>query len=110
MSKVRFHLDEHITHTIATELRQRGVDVTVTTEAGLRTYSDDAQMAFIQQEKRVLVTCDHGFLTRHAEGETHYGIVYYPTGKRSIGEVVAFLFLMHEVVSAEEMTGHVEYL
>jgi hypothetical protein len=41
--KIRFHLDEHIPNAIAKGLRQRGIDVTTTVEAGLRTLSDDSQ-------------------------------------------------------------------
>ncbi|MBN1995089.1 MAG: DUF5615 family PIN-like protein, partial [Anaerolineae bacterium] len=77
-SKLRFHLDEHISHAIAQALRQRGVDVTTTAEAGLRTLSDEAQMEYARREQRVFVTSDAGFLSRSAQGQSHYGIVYYP--------------------------------
>jgi hypothetical protein len=109
-SKLRFHLDEHISHAVAKALRQRGVDVTTTVEAGLRTLSDKAQMAYIQQEHRVFVTSDAGFLARSAEGQPHYGIVYYPPHTRSIGQVVTYLMLMYEIFTPEEMMDQVEYL
>jgi len=89
-NKIRFHLDEHVGHAIANGLRQREIDVTTTVDVGLRTLSDDEQMAYIVREKRTLVTCDAGFLARSAEGQTHFGIVYYPSNRRSIGEVVNF--------------------
>jgi predicted nuclease of predicted toxin-antitoxin system len=108
--KIHFHLDEHISHAIAKGLRQRGVDVTTTVEAGLRTLNDEAQMDYIRREQRVLVTNDAGFLARSAEGQPHFGIVYYPSNTRSIGQVVTFLMLMYEILTPEEMVNRVEYL
>ncbi len=108
--KIRFHLDEHIALAIAKGLRQRGLDVTTTVSAGLRTQDDDNQMAYVRQTHRVLVTCDAGFLARSSAGEAHAGIAYYPPSTRSIGEVVTFLVLLAEVMAPEEMHGRVEYL
>ena len=108
--KIRFHLDEHISRAIATGLRQRGIDVTTTPEASLRTRSDDAQMEYLCQEERVLVTCDAGFLVRNAEGQTHFGIVFFPPGSRSIGEIISFLTFIYELMTPAEMTNRVENL
>jgi uncharacterized protein with PIN domain len=108
--KIRFHLDEHIGHAIAMGLRRRGIDVTTTVDAGLRTEDDDTQMAFIRQEQRIFVTCDAGFLARSSAGEEHFGIVYYPPNARSIGEVVNFLTLVYEVLTPEEMVNQIVYL
>ena len=55
-NRIKFHLDEQVKSVIARELRRRGIDVTTTVEVGLRTQSDEAQLAFICQEKRVLFT------------------------------------------------------
>ncbi len=109
-TKLRFHLDEHISHVIAQALQQRGVDVTTTVEAGLRTLSDEAQIEYIRREQRVFVTSDAGFLARSAEGQPHCGIVYYPPNTRSIGQVITYLMLMYEILTPEEMMGRVEYL
>ena len=108
--KLCFHLDEHIPHAIAKGLRQRSIDVTTTVEAGLRTLSDDSQMAFVRQEQRVLVTSDAGFLARNAAGEEHFGLVYFPPASRSIGDIITFLVLLHEILSPAEMVNRVEYL
>ncbi len=57
---IRYHTDEDVNHnpTIAFALRQRGVDVTTTSEAGLRGASDEAQLAYAKTEGRVLITHD----------------------------------------------------
>ncbi|MDJ0599145.1 MAG: hypothetical protein QNJ37_09945 [Crocosphaera sp.] len=38
--KIRFHLDEQVKKSIAEQLTSRGINVTTTTEVGLRTKSD----------------------------------------------------------------------
>jgi hypothetical protein len=43
--RIRFHLDERVDVAIARALRRHGVDVTTTVEAGLRTASDEEQLA-----------------------------------------------------------------
>jgi hypothetical protein len=108
--KICFHLDEHISHAIADALRQRGINVTTTVEAKLRTQSDDLQLAYACQQQKVLVTNDADFLARHAKGEEHFGIVYYPPNRRSIGEVVTYLSLIYETLTPTEMINRVEYL
>ncbi len=55
---IRFHLDEHVSHTIAHALRRRGVEVSTTTEAGLLGAEDEDQLAYTLLERRVLVTHD----------------------------------------------------
>ena len=54
--RIRFHLDEHVDPDIARALHRYGIDVTTTVESGLRTQRDEVQWAFINQERRVMVT------------------------------------------------------
>ncbi|MEH1947825.1 MAG: DUF5615 family PIN-like protein [Nostoc sp.] len=44
--KIRFHLDENVSNTIAEGLRRRGIDVTTTSETGLIAASDGEQLYF----------------------------------------------------------------
>jgi hypothetical protein len=67
-------------------------------------------MAFLRQEQRLFVTNDTGFLVRHVQGESHFGIAYYPPNSRSIGEVVTFLMLAYEILTPAEMVNQVIYL
>ena len=66
--EIRYHLDEHVDPAVAKGLRQRGVDVTTTVEAGLAGASDDGQLAFAAADGRVFVTRDRHFLVLHGEG------------------------------------------
>ena len=109
-NRIRFHLDEQVKSAIARELRRRGIDVTTTVEAGLRTQSDLAQLEFISQQKRILFTQNDDFLRMASLSNNHPGIVYCKQGSRSVGQIVESLVLIYEVYRPEEMLGRVEYL
>lgn len=97
--RIRFHLDEHVDPDIARALRRHGVDVTTTVEVGLRTASDDTQLAFAVGEQRVVVTHDAGFLRLAGFSRDHPGIAYCHKTSRSIGEIVQSRILIYEVFS-----------
>ena len=108
--EIRFHLDEQVDPEIAIQLGRRGIDVTTTVEVGLRTCSDESQLDFIRQQKRVIFTHDQDFLIIASRTSNHPGIVYCKQKTRSLGEIIEGLVLIYEFYSPEEMVGHVEYL
>jgi predicted nuclease of predicted toxin-antitoxin system len=108
--KIRFHLDEHVDANIASALRRYGIDVTTTVEAGLRTMDDNAQLEYARAERRVVVTHDPDFLDLARRSKDHAGIAYCKMKARSIGEIIRTLILIYEVLTPEEMAGHIEYL
>jgi hypothetical protein len=85
------------------------VDVLTVVEAGTRTAEDEAHLARARAEGRVIVTHDEDFLRLHATGAKHTGIVYAPQGT-PIGEMIRGLMLIYQILDAEEMVGHVEFL
>ena len=107
---MRFHLDEHVANAVAEALRRRGINVTTTVDANLLSAPDDEHIAFAKREGRVIVTQDTDFLRSAANDATHRGIVYYPQGKCSIGDVARHLALMHDAMDENEMPGRIEYL
>ena len=107
---IRFHLDQHIDHDIATGLGHRGIDVTTTTDAGLLNTEDQDHIEFALREQRVIFTNDQDFLRLHSQGIGHAGIAYCARGSRSLGDIIRFLSLMHDCMTAEEMQGQVEYI
>ncbi|MDX9956112.1 MAG: DUF5615 family PIN-like protein [Anaerolineae bacterium] len=109
VSRLRFHLDEHISPKVAEALRRHGVDVTTTIGADLRTASDTAQLDFCRREMRVLVTQDADFLRHSRTDNAHAGIVYC-NSQRTISEIVRGLILVYEILTVEDMQGRVEYL
>jgi predicted nuclease of predicted toxin-antitoxin system len=108
--RIRFHLDEQVDVAIAGALRRYGVDVTTTVEAGLRTASDEEQLAYARREQRVLVTHDADFLRLSATGSNHAGIAFSPRTGRSVGEIIRSLLLIHELLSPAEIENRVEFL
>lgn len=109
MGTTRFHLDENVDHDVARGLRLRGIDVTTAVDAGLRGAEDESHLAFALEQRRVVFTSDADFLRLADRGIDHHGIVYCPAKRRSIGEQVRFLCLLHDSTSAEEMRGRVEF-
>ena len=109
MTRIRFQFDEHIPHAVAQALRRRGIDVLTTVEAGLLGVTDEEQLARAHAEGRVLVTYDSDFLRLH-QAQPHAGIVYCQQGTRSIGQLVAGLVLIQEVLEPTELAGRVEFL
>jgi predicted nuclease of predicted toxin-antitoxin system len=110
MAMIRFHLDEHVDPAIAAGLRQRGIDVTTTTDAGLASAPDEDHLRFALAEGRVIFTNDRHFLVHHARGIPHAGIAYVHQNTRTIGETVRYLALMADCLDAAEMAGQVEFL
>lgn len=106
---IKFYTDEHVSKAVVNGLRQRGVDVLTVTEAGLLGATDAEQIARANREGRVLFTQDDDFLRIHADGVEHSGIVYAPQGI-SIGDIIRGLVLIYQILEADDMTGHVEYL
>jgi uncharacterized protein with PIN domain len=106
---VKFYTDEHVARAVVNGLRQRGVDVLTVVEAGMRTASDEEHLAKAQEEGRVLFTQDDDFLRFHAEGREHSGIVYAPQGTPT-GDIIRGLMMVYQVLDAEDMTGHIEFL
>ena len=107
---IKFHLDENANSAIGQGLKRRGIDVTTTLEAGLISASDEQQLSFAYSQQRVIFTQDRDFLELHYSGLNHSGIVYCIKGSRSTGEILRGLILIWEVLTPEEMRGHIEYL
>jgi hypothetical protein len=107
---IRFHLDEHVSPAIAVGLRQRGIDVTTSIEAGLLGAEDRAHLAYSLTTGRVIVTHDDDFLAQHANGVSHSGIAYCHQEKYKIGELLRALLLLHGGCDQDEMRGRVEFL
>jgi uncharacterized protein with PIN domain len=107
---IRFHLDENVHHAVARGLRLRGIDVTTATDAELIGNSDEDHLRFAVAEHAVLVTHDADLLHLHADGAEHAGIVFCAKDSRSIGDMLRFLCLLHDVVTPDEIRGQVEFM
>lgn len=105
-----FHLDEHVSNAVAAGLRQRGIDVTTTHEAGLRGADDAAHMEFALIHRRVLVTHDADFLRLDALGVSLFGMVYCSQQKHKVGDLVRLLVLLDELYADEDLQNTIQFL
>ncbi|MEE3715832.1 DUF5615 family PIN-like protein [Tumidithrix elongata RA019] len=108
--EIKFHLDENVSNAIASGLRARGIDVTTTPEQGLISASDEIQLEFARSMGRVIFTQDTDFLRMNQLTANHLGIVYCPQQTKSIGQIIQGLVLIWELLTTDEMVGHLEYL
>src|SRR5438045_2844653 len=107
---IRFHLDEHVPHSVADGLRRFGIDVTTTTDAGLLGADDATQIAFGTADQRVIFTEDDDFLVLASQGVSHAGLAYCHQNTRSVGQIVRALELIWEVYDPAEMEGRIEFI
>ena len=109
-NKIKFHLDENVSHAIANGLRTRGIDVTTSPEEGLIGTSDEQQLAYALEEKRVIFTFDDDFLSLAATEIEHWGIIYTPQQRQSTGKVISDLIIVWECLESEYMYNNIEFL
>ena len=108
--RIRFHLDENVDPDVARALQRHGADVTTTPEVGLYSRSDQAQLEFVRKEGRVIVTHDTDFLRIASATLEHPGVVYCHRTTRTLGEIIKSLIMIYEILTPEEMSGHVEFI
>ena len=80
---MRLLLDEHLSPTIAEQLRKLGHDVIAVVEAGLRQQPDTEVMAWAVGEGRAVVTANYQDFRRihdvHlSRGDRHFGLILVP--------------------------------
>jgi len=109
IQRIKYYADEHIPKAVVQGLRRRGLDVISVPEARMLAATDEAHLSHAMEECRVLITEDDDFLRIHATGKQHAGIVFAPPGT-SIGKMISGLMLIHQVLHAQEMRNHVEFI
>lgn len=109
-NKIKFHLDENVSHAIANGLRRRAIDVTTSSEQGLMGASDEDQLAYALSQKRVIFTFDDDFLSLAATGIDHCGIIDTRQQRYSLGKIISDLVLIWECLEPEYMYKKIEFL
>jgi len=109
-SVVRYHLDRSCPNSLALSLRERGIDVTTTSEVWLLRASDSEQLSYAQSARRILLTKDLDFAgLKQSCSREHCGILYL-NPLLSLAESVKLLAGIHEHMDARRFTNRVEYL
>ena len=106
---VKLYMDVHVRRAVTKGLRLRGVDVLTAQEDGTDEWHDPDLLDRAEGLGRILFTQDDDFLRLHAAGVNHAGIAYAPQGT-STGDIIRGLMLICQVLDADDMMGHVEYV
>ncbi len=113
MDKISFYFDEHIQTSLAEALRQRGVDVLTTQEAGNIALDDYEQLNFAHKKGSVILSYNkRDFARIHYEfikiNKSHSGIVL--SDQLPVGQVLKRLMRLYFSLSAHTMRNRLEYL
>jgi hypothetical protein len=100
---------------LVSALRLRGVDVTTVRDEQRQGQTDEQQLRFATEEGRAIYTFNQkDFVALHSsflqQGISHAGIIIAPKVRYSVGEQMRRLVHLVDTLSAEEMTGRVEFL
>lgn len=107
--KIRFYLDEQVSKSIQSGLVRRGIEVLTCQDAGMLGASDREHLEFCLENDWVIFSQDDDFLKLNAVGNPHNGIVYAHQ-RTSIGLIIQGLMLIHQVLDAEDMVNHIEFI
>jgi predicted nuclease of predicted toxin-antitoxin system len=112
--RIKIYADESVPVAVVAGLQRRGVEAVSPREAGNLGLTDLEQLAYAIENRFLLFTHDTDFLMLAAEvsrvGQEHWGVVYVHQEKLGIGGCIRRLKEMADVLSAEEMKNHIEFL
>ena len=108
------YTDEHIPLAVVRALRRAGHDVARAREIFPEGTSDDTHFERAIRDRRVLLSQDADFLALSArilaDGGHHLGVVYWPQGVYTIGQVVRKLKQYLETTTPESRGDMVKFL
>ncbi|WP_019505233.1 DUF5615 family PIN-like protein [Pleurocapsa sp. PCC 7319] len=116
MSRICLYLDEDtIKNALVKALRNADLDVMTVADIGMLGYSDEEQLIWSTEQKRVIYSFNIGdFCRLHhdymIQGKTHTGIILAPQQRYSIGQQVTGLLKLVTAISAEDMTNQLIFL
>ena len=110
---IRLYLDEDADVALAAALRQRGIEVLTTQEAGHLGLPDEDQLTFATRGERVFFTHNRGDFARlhkemTREGRSHAGIIL--SDQLPVGVLLRRLSKLCFRLTQEEMTTRLEFL
>lgn len=116
MSAIRLYFDaDAMQRAVVRGLLARGVDAITANEAGMAGATDQEQLEFAHNQRRILFSYNASdFFRIHREyltqGKSHSGMVLAPQQQYSIGERIRRLLKLVAAESAENMQDRVEFL
>jgi Domain of unknown function (DUF5615) len=116
VSQIRLYLDEDaLQESLLRALQSSSVDVTTVADAERLSFSDEEQLIWAAQQKRVIYSFNMGdFHQLHSiflsEARNHSGIILVPQQRYSIGEQLRGLLKLMARKSAEDMINQLVFL
>jgi len=113
---LRLYLDEDAMSVALSEgLRASGIDVTTTTDAGMRRRPDTEQLAFAAANGRAIFSFNVGDFTRlHSHymrtRQRHTGIILASQQRFGVGELLRRLTHLARTIDPTNMVDRVEFL
>ncbi|MFN8372468.1 MAG: DUF5615 family PIN-like protein [Anaerolineae bacterium] len=108
---MRFYFDEMVTRKAVDPLIQRGHEVLLATDAGMRQKADSEHLAYATSLGMVMVTFDRPFAGRTMNHTDHAGLVCITGAEQDdIGRIVALLHDFAEKHRPEDAVGLVFWL
>ena len=113
---VSLYLDEDVTNQLAPLLQQRGFDVVSVVDLGRAGLTDEEQLRYAAEQKRVIFTYNIADFVQLARtwqlaGHSHAGIlVSEQFSRRQLGELLRRLLNFLDRVTPEEMENTVRHL
>lgn len=109
---IGFYFDEHMRHSVARGLIERGYEVVMAIEAGMTQKDDDTEhLPYATENGMVMVTFDHPFGGRTAKRTDHAGLVCLAERLRNdIGGQIRVLAEFSDTHIPETAAGQVFWL
>jgi len=109
---LKFYFDTHIAKAVATQLRDKGLDVIRCEDVGMASATDEEHLIYATEQARIMVSQDDDFTKLHyqwvADAREHAGIMYIPhryQGESQISHLVKSLLFYEEAAQV----GAVDY-
>lgn len=108
---MNIYTDENIERPIIEGLRRRGIDVISVVDLGYAGSPDTFHIKKASEVNAVILTRDADFLRMaHGSGVQHNGIIFAHSKNTSIGQCIRGVELIANILTAEDMKNHIEFL
>ena len=108
MAKISFYFDEMMPSATAKGLRDKGYEVVMAKEVGMRKKDDMTEhLPYATEHNLVLLTHDFPFAGRAAKIDTHSGVICWTGALDDFGGMIKALTKFAEENTAEDVNGRV---
>ena len=114
MSNIKIYTNENIPESVSEGLKRRGIDAFSVRDCGNLGLADEEHLKWAAKNKATILTHDDDLLRIchkwGEEGKEHWGVIYLPRKKISIGECIRKVELLVSILKAEDIRNQIEFL